>query len=329
MDYLIIIVLIILSGLFSGLTIGFLGLNKSELQRKIKIGDKKARKIYNVRKNGNQLLVTLLLGNVMVNSVLSIFLGGLFSGVIAVLVSTLLIVIFGEILPQAVFYRHAMKIGYYFVPVINFFNYILYPITKPASLVLDKFLGEEQGTIWSKRELEEIIKDHEDSSESELDEDEENIVIGALTFSDKKVKEVMTPKNVTYRIEEDAILDTQLLTEIKQNGFTRIPIFREEDDEIVGVLNVKSLINIKEGRKVYDLYDRKKIFGINEDDKLDKLMNKFISRKNHIAYVKNIHGTFLGLVTMEDVIEEIINREIVDETDNFEDMREESKRQAK
>ena len=324
--YLIITILILFSALFSGLTIGLLGLDKSELEIKIKTGDKRALKIYSVRKNGNLLLVTLLLGNVLVNSILSVFLGDKFSGLIAVIVSTALIVIFGEIVPQAIFYRHAMKFGVYFVPIVKFFEIILFPVAWPIAKILDKFLGEEKMTIHSKEELSEIIKSHEDSHESDLDDDEESILLGALSFSDKKVKEIMTPKNVVYSLNEDEILDEKLLEEIKKNGFSRIPVYQEKEDNIVGVLNVKSLINLDEGKKVYDIHFRNKIFEVNEDEKLDELLNKFIKKKSHIAYVTNIHGTFLGIVTMEDLIEEIIQKEIVDETDKYKDMREESKK---
>ncbi|HIP33697.1 MAG TPA: DUF21 domain-containing protein [Bacteroidia bacterium] len=326
MTYLIIIILIIFSALFSGLTIGLLGLDKSELERKIKIGDKLALKIYSVRKNGNLLLVTLLLGNVLINSILAVFLGEMFSGVSAVIVSTVLIVVFGEILPQAVFYRYAMQIGVYFVPVVKLFQFVFYPIAKPMAMILDKFLGEEKMTVMSKKEMSEMIKSHEDSDDSDIDNDEEDILLGALTYSDKKVKEIMTPKNVVYSIEENTILDKRKLTEIQQTGFSRIPVYSENEDSIVGVINVKSLINIEEGNKAYDIHFRKKIFQVNEDEKLDDLLNSFIKKKAHIAYVTNIHNTFLGIVTMEDLIEEIIGKEIVDETDNFKDMREESKK---
>jgi metal transporter CNNM len=122
MDFLIILILILFSALFSGLTIGFLGLDKTELARKSKLGNKKAAKIITIRKNGNFLLVVLLLGNVLVNSILSVFLGDKFSGLVAVVASTALIVVFGEILPQAIFYRHALSIGYYFVPIVRFFS---------------------------------------------------------------------------------------------------------------------------------------------------------------------------------------------------------------
>ncbi|MCK5589223.1 MAG: DUF21 domain-containing protein [Candidatus Pacebacteria bacterium] len=325
MEYLVIIPLVLFSALFSGLTIGFLGLDKTELRRKKKLGDERAIKISQVRENGNLLLVVLLVGNVAVNSIFAVFLGDKFSGVVAVLISTVFIVIFGEILPQAIFYRHALSIGSYFVPLVKFFIFILYPIAWPIAKILDKFLGIEEDTVWSKKEIGEIIKDHEDSIKSDLDSDEEDILLGALTFSDKKVRQIMTPRNVVFMLEENSLLNEELLVKIKKTGFTRLPVYRGKEDNIVGVLNIKSLINLHGGRKVYDIYDRHKILEVSENDTLDNLLNNFIKRKSHIACVLNIHKTFLGIVTMEDVIEEIISKEIVDETDECMDMRELSK----
>jgi len=111
--------------------------------------------------------------------------------------------------------------------------------------ILDKFLGEERMTILSKEEISEMIKSHEDSEESEIDNDEESILLGALSFSEKKVKEIMTPKNVVFMLEEDELLNDRILTEIKNSGFSRIPVYQEKEDKIVGVLNVKSLINLE------------------------------------------------------------------------------------
>ena len=316
MTYLIILILIFFSALFSGLTIGLLGLDKSELKRKIKLGHKQAKRIYEVRKNGNLLLVVLLLGNVLINSILSVYLGQTFSGLLAVLFSTILIVLFGEIVPQAIFYRNALKLGYYFVPIVKLFTYIFYPIAYPLAKLLDKFLGTEKETIWSKKEIEEIIKVHEDSNESDIDRDEEKIVLGALTFSEKKVEEVMTPKKDVFFLKEDEILTHKLLKKIKDSGFTRIPVYKDDYDNIVGVLNVKSLIDLPAGKKtVQEVCYKNKIFAVRNNEKLDNLLNKFILKKSHIAYVVNEHGTLLGIVTLEDLIENIINTEIIDETD--------------
>ncbi|MCD5396899.1 MAG: CBS domain-containing protein [Candidatus Pacebacteria bacterium] len=123
-------------------------------------------------------------------------------------------------------------------------------------------------------------------------------------------------------LEKDTFLDEELLEEIKQNGFTRVLIFSNNKDNIIGVLNVKKLINLPENKKVSDIYDKGKILEVKEEERLDNLLNFFIKKKVHIAFVVNVHKTFLGIVTLEDIIEEIISKEIMDETDKHEDMRE-------
>ena len=226
MIYVIILILIIFSALFSGLTFGLLGLDKAELERKIKVGNRLAKKIYTVRKDGNLLLVTLLLGNVLVNSILSVTLGAEFDSMVAVLVSTSLIVVCGEIMPQAIFYRHAFVVGSYFVPVVRIFLVIFFPIAKPIAMFLDKILGEEKMEIITKQEMAEMVKSHEDADESDIDNDDEDIILGALAFSEKEVQDIMTPRNVVFLLEENDILDEKKLVEIKRSGFTRIPVFR-------------------------------------------------------------------------------------------------------
>ena len=111
MEYLISLVLVLLSGLFSGLTLGLLSLDTQSLARRAKRGDKAAEVIYPVREKGNLLLTTLLLGNVAVNTTLSIFLGSIASGLVAGITATALIVVFGEIIPQAVISRYALWFG--------------------------------------------------------------------------------------------------------------------------------------------------------------------------------------------------------------------------
>ena len=153
MEYLIITILVLFSSIFSGLTLGLLSLSKYDLKRKIKLGDKKAKRVYSVRKNGSLLLTTLLLGNVLVNSILSVFLGSIGTGLIAVIISTVLITIFGEILPQAIISRHALNFGYNTIWIVKFFVGLFYFISKPISICLDKLLGEEDKKVIKKREL--------------------------------------------------------------------------------------------------------------------------------------------------------------------------------
>jgi metal transporter CNNM len=322
----IIILLVLLSGLFSGLTLGLLGLDKTELERKIKLKDKRAIKVYSVRKKGNLLLCTLLLGNVAVNAALAIFLGSLATGIVAGLVSTGLIVIFGEIIPQATISRYAMAFGSKTAWLVKFFIVILSPICWPIAKTLDYFLGEEMPTIWSKNELEEIIKFHQKSKNSSLDADEERIILGALSYSNKTAENVLTPRKVVFSLESKTILNKKVLNKIKKSGFTRIPIYRENIDNIIGVLYVKKLIGIGKGKKVKDICQKKNIFKINKNKKLDVLLNDFIKRKIHLAIVFNEYGEFEGIISLEDILEEILRMQIVDEEDTVKDMQKLAKR---
>jgi len=315
MEYLIIIVLILLSAVFSGLTLGFFSLNKDDIERKAELGDKKAKKIYRVRKNGNLLLCTLLIGNVAVNSTLSIFLGGIASGLMAGIMATALIVVFGEITPQAVFSRHALILGSKFVWLVKIFIFILYPICKPMSWVLDKVLGDEMSTIYSKKELVKMIEAHQDSARSDVDADEEKIMKGALSFSNKKVKDIMTSKSVMIILKSDLKLTKKNIIGISATGHSRIPVYEDNRNNITAILYIKDLVHKDlKGKKVIDVA-RKKVNFIDPNEPLDSLFNKFKKTKHHLFVVLNKSKRVAGIVTIEDVIEEIIGDEIIDEYD--------------
>lgn len=306
-----------MSGLFSGLTLSLLSLDKNELKRKASLGNKEAKKIYPIRKRGNLLLCTLLLGNVGVNSTLAIFIGNIASGVVASITATGLIVVFGEIIPQATFARYAIQIGAKTTWLIKIFIFILFPICWPIAFVLDKILGEEIPTIYSKKELIKIIEEHEDSKASDIDANEERIIKGALSLADENVEQVMTLRNSVYALEIDTILDKKTLNKIKKEGFTRIPVYQNSIDNISGVLYVKDLINIADNIKIKDIYKKKNLLIIPKKLKLDKLLDLFIKSKIHIALIKSERHGLEGVVTLEDVLEEILRIEIIDETDRI------------
>jgi metal transporter CNNM len=322
MEYVIITILVLFSGAFSGLTIGMFSLNVSDLKRKINLGDKDARKVMKIRENGYLLLCTLLFGNVAVNSAMAIFLGSIASGVIAGIISTGLIVTFGEIIPQAIFTRFALKLGAKLAWLVHIFIFLTYPVSAPLSWLLTKLLGSERPIIWKKKEIKEIIKEHEDSPASSIDKEEERILLGALSFSDKTAKQVMTPRTVVYSLPAHAVIDNTVCQEIKKMGFTRIPVYNKDVDNVIGLLYVKELIGLdfQKGIHVGELCDKNKKLFIQDTTKLDILLNRFIQDKIHMAIVFDEFGNFIGIVTLEDIIEEILNAEIVDEADNTTDM---------
>ena len=317
MEYLISFVLVVLSGLFSGLTLGLLSLDKQSLARRAKHGDKEAAIIYPVRAKGNLLLTTLLLGNVAVNTTLSIFLGSIASGLVAGIMATALIVVFGEIIPQAVISRYALWFGSRTIWFTKAMIILAYPIAWPMAKLLDHFLGSELPTTYSKLELMDIISEHEDSEYSPIDADEERIVHGALQFSHLSVQEVMTPAEQVVSFDEQQKLNDTFFKKVNESGFSRLPIYRENPSNIVGILYVKDLIVEDEDISIKDTEEAldKQVLIVKGNEMLDVVLSKMLKTRQHIAIVRDSQRRFIGVISLEDIIEEIIQQEIVDEDD--------------
>jgi len=311
-------ILILFSALFSGLTLGLFSLDKTELERKAELGDKQAKRVFRVRERGNLLLVSLLLGNVAVNAAVSIILGNVASGVVAGVVATGLIVIFGEIIPQATCARYALAIGARTAWLVELVIIVLYPVGKPIAWTLDKVLGEELRTVWSKRELKHIIQMHEDDPRSSVDADEERILLGALTFSEKHVEEIMTPRKHVHQVGKTMLLDKRGLLLIRESGHTRIPVYSGSKNNIVGMLYAKDLIGVDpdDALTVEKVMRTAGVLHVSRRRRLDSLLNLMIKEHAHMALVAEKSGKFVGIVTLEDIVEEIIGREIIDEDDN-------------
>lgn len=315
--YLIVALLLLLSAIFSGLNLGLMSLSPHELLRKLKHGDKNAKKIYPVRENGNLLLVTLLLGNVAVNAALSVFLGSITIGIVAIVVSTALITLFGEIIPQAILSRHALSVGAKLVWLVKIFLVLLYPVSKPLAWTLDKTLGEELPKIYTKKELLSILEEHSINRQSDLRAHEEQIAEGALSYADKKIKNVMTPLDHVSFLDANMFVSRELAELVREKGHTRYPVYKGSQKNIVGVLNVKDLLGAAEGQKVFSLA-RKNVKSVGPDQTLDIALKAFIKERNHLFIVADSANKITGIVTIEDIIEEILQEEIIDEFDEEE-----------
>jgi len=317
MQYLIVVLLLALSALFSGLTLGYMGLDVHALKRKARLGNKEARLILPIREKGNQLLTTLLLGNVAVNAVLAIFLGSIASGVLAGLIATALIFVFGEIVPQAVISRHAMRFGAQFAAFIRILMRVSWPITFPIGYILDKVLGAEIQTFYTKRELMEIISEHEDALESTVDQDEERIVHGALQFSQKTTGNIMTPRREVQLLHPNEVLDDELRRRITEEGYSRYPIVEGDPERVTGILYTKDIILAENTATVREVAEHKHL-RVRPNDMLDTVLAYMLKRRQHMAIVTDEVGTFIGVITLEDIIEEVIQQEILDEDDEVE-----------
>ncbi|KAL6832917.1 phosphoglycerate dehydrogenase [Trichoderma camerunense] len=325
--------LVLLGGAFAGLTIALMGQDSIYLQ--VLSGDpnepqhKNAKRVLTLLNRGKHwVLVTLLLANVIVNEslpvVLDRFLGG---GVAAVVGSTILIVIFGEIVPQSVCVRYGLPIGGYMSTPVLILMYLLGPVAWPTAKLLDWILGEDHGTLYKKSGLKTLVTLHKSLGEvsERLNQDEVTIITAVLDLKDKPISEVMTPMDDVFTLAEDHVLDEATMDTILSSGYSRIPIYRSgKPTDFVGMLLVKTLIT-------YDPEDRILVRDVQlgavvetrpETSCLD-IINFFQEGKSHMVLVSEFPGSnhgALGVVTLEDVIEELIGEEIVDESDVYVDV---------
>ncbi|WPT17810.1 Metal transporter CNNM2 [Picochlorum sp. SENEW3] len=389
-------VLICFSALFSGLTLGLLSLDLVALKVLQSAGDEKerkyAKKIIPIRTNGNLLLCTLLLGNTIVNNGLSILLADLTSGIVGLIVSVVAVLIFGEITPQAVCSRHALFIGSHTIYIVKFFRILFFPVCYPLSLVLNYFLGRDIGNVYTVDEIKRLIELHatdpDAKAESGLNESDHRLLVAALEYKDKRVKDVMTSLDQCYMLEASARLNFSTMLDVYKSGYTRIPVFSGNRGNIVGVLYAKDLILVDpedEIELMTILSFRGRHGGhVFADIKLDKALARFLASGTHLMIVharqqqqqqkhramitdvvdvdkdastipriengevkdvekgeeeRVVHfaldpehqefgeapgeedeGEVVGIITLEDVIEEVIRTEIVDESDQWEDV---------
>jgi metal transporter CNNM len=314
LDYIIVLILITLSGLFSGLTIGLMGLSKTEIIRQRDLGNEEAKAVLPVVEDSNLLLVTLLLGNTAVNSTLAIFLGALVgAGVVAGIVSTLLIMVFGEILPASIISKNPLKVGNALAPAVKLLIKVLYPFTKPIAMLLDKYVGKEGIVIVSRREIIHMVEQMHESNESDVDELDKKMVGGAVLLSEKKVGDHQSIKPFT--LNSDTIIDQDMINTIKEEGYTRIPVI--ENSDAIGILNVKNLIGVdfSKSHNIMEFVKTTKVMNVDTEETLDDVLNHMVKEHKHIAIVKS-YETIVGVITLEDILEEVLLTEIIDEFDD-------------
>mmetsp|Transcript_5840 Transcript_5840/g.10011 ORF Transcript_5840/g.10011 Transcript_5840/m.10011 type:complete len:901 (-) Transcript_5840:131-2833(-) len=332
-QYLIIVILVVFSALFSGLTLGLMSLDPSGLEIVMANADdprlaRAAKAIYPVRLNGNLLLCTLLLGNVGVNSLLSILMADLSSGLVGFIVSTCVIVTFGEIIPQAICSRFALQVGEKTVPLVKVLLVLLYPICKPLSFILNKVLGHEIGTTYSTSEMAKLIEMH--VQRGHLEGATGAAMTGALRYRTVSVNEVMTPLGNTFMLSADERLGFDTVARIFKTGYSRIPVYEVSMSNIIGLLFVKDLIFLDPEDEI-PVKNFVQIFGrglhvVWPDDKLGDVLKLLKRGRSHMALVRDVNDgdgkadpyyEIKGIITLEDIIEIILGDEIVDETDEL------------
>lgn len=314
-----VIFLVSLAAICSGLNISLISLNPNDLKRKAKLGNTHAKRVLPLRENAHLSLASILLVNVAAASATPLVLDTQFSGIVAGILSTLLLVIFSELAPQALFTKHALAVCSYFSPLMRLMIIVTYPLAKPLQLAFDRIVGRQDGArLHSRHELGLLINDHLGETRSDLDDDEVEIIKGALQLSEKQVSEIMTKIHHVYWLTYETLINPKKIDEIKAANWSRIPIFNEKLTKCFGILRMKDLVDIDFDEKSYKVSELKlhPTKTVGSRTALDTMFRKFIGARTHLIPVEK-DDKIIGIITIEDLIEEIIGHEIIDESDHL------------
>jgi len=326
----IIIVLFALSAFFSGSETALFSLSRVYLKRLENSKSKSAKRILKLLKKPRELLITLLLGNTFVNLAISSFgtllalqIGRKYSYTessvvtIQIILTTILILFFGEISPKLIALSKADTLsGILSLPLLMF-RYLFYPIVwvlvKMSELIsshqnVDRYVG----TKFTDEEFHNLIQS--ESSSHSLEEHEKKMLVGLFRFREAEIKEIYVPRVKITAIEENQSIE-DLKKIITESGYSRIPVYRGSIDEIVGIIYVKDLILYPEKKTIKQLM--RPVWFVTENMKVQTLLNQFKQRKLQVAIVVDEYGGTSGIISLEDILEEIVG-EIRDEYDKEE-----------
>ena len=318
------VVLIGLSGFFSGLEVALVGVRRSKVHQMLNKKLPGATALYKLKSNPSRMMASVNLGNNLVNVAstalatdiaLKIFENNGLAIVIGVM--TFLILVFGEITPKTYCNANAAKIALRYSRVLLAFSYAFYPVVwifEQITKGIIKLTGSSQEPPrLTEEEIKGVIE--QGLEDNAIEKQESELVHGALNFDDIVIRSVMTPRTKMFMLNSKMLL-FEALPLINKSGFSRIPLYEKSHDEITGIINVRDVLKYLEmDQKMVNLQQlaRKPIF-VSQEKKVSDLLREMQGRKAHMAIVLDEFGGVEGCVTLEDLVEEIVG-EIHDETD--------------
>nr|GLL48845.1 DUF21 domain-containing protein At1g47330-like isoform X1 [Ipomoea trifida] len=343
--------LVVFAGFTAGLTLGLMSLGLVDLEVLSKSGRPRDRthatKILPVVKRQHLLLCTLLIANGLAMESLPIFLDSLLPSWAAILVSITLVLMFAEILPHAIIPHYGLKVGAAAAPLVHLLLWVFFPVAYPISKVLDWMLGKGHAVLLRRAELKTFVDFHSNEvirvpagKGGDLTRNETTIIAGALELTERTAKDVMTPISNTFCLDLDGTLNSwafyclPTMSSIVTMGHSRVPVYHRYPTNIVGLILVKNLLAILPEDSIAV---RKMMVGkiprVSEDMPLYDILKEFQKGHSHMAVVyrdlkaENAENSAIreftadqqvvGVITMEDVIEELLQEEILDETDEY------------
>jgi CBS domain containing-hemolysin-like protein len=324
-EYLVLAVLIGLSAFFSGTEVAMVGIRKSTVTRLLKQKTKGAKALHKFTSNPSWMMSSVNLGNNLVNVAASVLatsiaittFGSEDLGIV-VGIMTFLILVFGEITPKIYANANSTKTALRCAPLLLIFSYALWPVVKLFEIITKAMIKATGSSYHPPPITEEEIKGivSQGLDDNVLEKDESELVHSALEFYDTVIRTVMTPRRKMFTLPAKMLL-FEALPLISENLHSRIPIFGETHDDIVGFVHVRDILtHLEKDNKMITLeqVSRKPVFA-SQEKRVSSLLKEMKGRKTHMAIVVDEHGGVEGLVTLEDLIEEIVG-DIEDETDD-------------
>jgi len=318
------ITMIGLSGYFSGLEVALVSIRLSKSEQMVKDKVKGAVSLHKLKSNPSRMMSSVNLGNNLASIAatalatdLSLKLFGDDGLAIAIGIMTFLILIFGEITPKTYCNANAAKVAVKNSRILLIFSYALFPIVWIFEIItkgMIKLTGSsDMPPGLTEDEIKEIVK--QGYKDKAIEKQESELVHGALNFDDIVIRSVMTPRTKMFKLNSKMML-FEALPEINKSGFSRIPVFADNTDQIVGIIHARDVLKKLEGdEKIISLEQimREPVF-VSQEKRVSDLLKEMQGRRTHMAIVLDEFGGVEGCVTLEDLLEEIVG-EIQDETD--------------
>lgn len=314
----IIVILILFSAFFSAVETALTCCNHVRLKIKAEDGSKSAKLALRILKRYDQSLISLLIGNNIVNNLasslatvfaLAIIIDDATATLLSTVVITILVFMFGEIIPKNIAKANPDKVAQVLCYPLAVVYVLLYPVMQIFNFILwifkKIFKIKDDENILTEDEFQDIIVNSEE--EGILDEEESDIIQAAVDFNDITVNSVLTPKEKIVSLNYDKLSRNEILKSINDIKYTRIPVYKGSTDNIIGILNIRKFLKIAMSSKKFALkQSMSEVLIVKENAELNEVIELFKTKKSHMAIVKGRSGKLIGLVTMEDVLEELV-----------------------
>ena len=317
-----IIILVICSAYFSATETAFTSVNRIRIKNMAGEGDKRAKLVLKLIEKYDKLLTTILIGNNLVNiamtavaTVLFIGIYGRYGATVATIVITLIVLVFGEISPKSLAKESAEKFALMTAPLINFLVLVLSPVNLIFTgwkKMLVKLFRMENTQNFTEDELITIVEEAE--YEGSIDKEQSELIQNAIEFNDLTAQEVMTPRVEITAVDLEEYKEEEVAELFRDTGYSRMPVYEHDMDNIAGIINQKDFHNCiaGTGRDISEII--KPVVFVAESMKIALLLRKMQQIKTHMAVIVDEYGGTEGIVTMEDIVEELVG-EIYDEHD--------------